>query len=81
MKKKIGSNKFEKIINKGGMLEQGVGRRREEVPKKSKKLISGRRLLEPLEYKLREEKDANRKKLYCCGRKSCKNCVQWYFLF
>ena len=31
-------------------------------------------LLELLEYKLREEKDANCEKLYCCGRKSCESC-------
>ena len=41
--------------------------------KKYQKLINGGRLLEPLEYKLREEKDANCEKLYCCGRKSCES--------
>ena len=39
--------------------------------KKINKLISGGHLLEPLEYKLQEEKDANCEKLYCCRRKSC----------
>ena len=57
---------LEKIINKGG----GGGwnkERGEEVRNK----FAGGRLLEPLEYKLREEKVANCEKLYCCGRKSC----------
>ena len=40
--------------------------------KKYQKLINGGRLLEPLEYKLREEKDANCEKLYCCGKKVAK---------
>ena len=34
--------------------------------KKIKKSKAGGRLLEPLEYKLREEKDANYEKIYCC---------------
>ena len=59
---------LEKIINKGG----GGGwnkERGEEVRNK----CAGGRLLEPLEYKLREEKVANCEKLYCCGRKSCES--------
>ena len=56
----FGSNKFEKIINRdrGGWSTGCV--------KKIKKLISRGHLLEPLEYKLQDEKVANCEKLYCC---------------
>ena len=37
----------------------------EQIRKKSKNQKAGGRLLEPLEYKLREEKDANYEKIYC----------------
>ena len=44
----------------------------EEVGIRIREWVGG--LSEPLEYKLREEKNGNCEKLYCCGRKSCESC-------
>ena len=41
MKKKLGSNKFEKIINTGGWRGVGIWSDGDGVSKKIKKLISG----------------------------------------
>ena len=72
MGQKIAKNPRQVTLSKFWLSNELLLEKKSGVAKKNRKINKQGRVLEPLEYKLREEKDANCEKLYCCGRKIVK---------